>query len=78
MISIVHCRVVVEGLVAAPAVMPATFYDDIITVVACYNFYPAAALAFADEELAAAPPPILAEFTEFEPCLAVSRPDFGA
>ena len=77
-ISIVHCRVVAEGLVAAPAVMPATFYDDIITVVACYNFYPAAAPAFAEEELAAAPPPTLAEFTEVEPCLAVSRPDLGA
>ena len=73
-----HCRVAAEGLVAVPAVMPATFYDDIITVVACCNFYPAAAPAFAVEELAEPPPPTLAELTEVEPCLAVSRPDFGA
>ena len=78
MISIVHYLVIVEGLVAMPAVMPATFYDDIITVVACYCFYPAAAPTFVEDELAAAPPPALAEFTEVEPCLAVSRPDFGA
>ena len=56
--------------------MPATFYDDIIVLVACY-FYPAAAVAVFVEEFPVAPP-TLAELTEFEPCLAVKRPDFGA